>query len=106
MTITLHTIALAAEIADQTGGRGTFGFGLAFDGVKDAWPEFLPGPDTANPMQWVHARDRLSPYSDPSYRQTTTATNAELGSDLTPVIDRLFGLLLRSVGLGDPLRTT
>jgi hypothetical protein len=49
--------------------------------------------------------DRLAPYRDANYRQTTMATTAELGSDLTPVMDRLFGSLLRSFGLGDPLHT-
>jgi hypothetical protein len=106
MTITLHTIVLAAEIADQMGSRGTIGIGVAFDGVKDAWLELVGGPDAANPMKWMQARDRLAPYRDANYRQTTMATTTELSGDLTPVIDRLFGSLLRSVGLGDPLHTT
>jgi hypothetical protein len=63
-----------------------------------------PRLDMANPMQWISARDRLAQFRDPSYRQTTTATTVELAGDLTRVMDRLFGSLLRSLGLGDPLR--
>lgn len=89
LTIALHTVALAAEIADHIGNRGTIGIGLALDGVEGAWTELVPGPEIANNMQWINARDRLAPFRDPSYRQTTTATTAELARDICPVVDRL-----------------
>jgi hypothetical protein len=104
LTIAVHTIALAAEIADHIGNQGTIGIGVVLDGVEGAWPEFVSGPDAANPMKWIFVRDRLAPFRDPSYRQTTTATTVELAGDLTRVMDRLFGSLLRSLGLGDPFR--
>jgi hypothetical protein len=104
LTVAVHTIALAAEIADHIGNRGTIGIGVVLDGVEGAWPELIPGPDVTNPMKLMSARDRLAQFRDPSYRQTTSATTVELAGDPTRVMDRLFGSLLRSLGLGDPLR--
>jgi hypothetical protein len=104
LTVAVHTIALAAEIVDHVGSRGTIGIGVLLDGVEGAWPELAPSRDLTNHMEWIVARDRLAQFRDPSYRQTTAATTVELADNLTRVMDRLFGSLLRSLGLGDPFR--
>jgi hypothetical protein len=60
LTVAVHTIALAAEIVDHIGSRGTIGIGVVLDGVEGVWPELVSGPDPANPMKWIFVRDRLA----------------------------------------------
>lgn len=104
MTMVMHMVGLMSEIAEQAGIKGTAGLGLVIDGTDGAIPTMPFGPARNNPFAYFAVRDGLSPFTADEYRQTTLVTTTELAGDLGPAMDRLFGPLLRSAGLGDPLR--
>jgi hypothetical protein len=104
MTMILHMACLMSEIAEYAGIKGTVGLGLVIDSTKGAIPTMPFGPTRSNPHAYFAFRENLSPFQADEYRQTTVATTTELAGDLGPAMDRLFSPLLRSVGLGDPLR--
>lgn len=89
------TLAVFSEAAERSGFRGIVGIGLHLSGMLGvtAMRERRPG-------SW----DTSVPYPDTHYQRTTSATSVELRGDLTPVMDRLYGRLLRALSLGDMLR--
>lgn len=93
-TYTFLALSVFSALADHSGFMGTIGVGVLIDNLRGARPP-------QNPHRF---RSSSTPYRDASYRQITSATTVELSGDLTGVMDRLFGQLLRSLGLGDPLR--
>ncbi|WP_130337714.1 hypothetical protein [Micromonospora kangleipakensis] len=94
-TFTALALAVFAEVAERSGFRGIVGVGLRLDGML-----------TVTPMREQSHRiwDRPVPYPDDHYQRVTSATSVELDGDLTAVMDRLYGRLLRPLGLDDMLR--
>lgn len=95
ISYTFLGLAVFSALADHAGFQGTAGIGLHLDGLRDAMP---PRRSSGG------FRSDGVPYRDNSYQRLTSATTIELAGDLTPVMDRLYGRLLRALGLGDPLR--
>lgn len=93
-TYTFLALSVFSALADHSGFAGTIGIGILIDNLRGATP----------PQNPHRLRSSSTPYRDADYRQITSATTVELAGDLTSVMDRLYGQLLRSLGLGDPLR--
>ncbi|MFE9656998.1 hypothetical protein [Micromonospora sp. NPDC006431] len=94
-TYTALALAVFAEVAERSGFRGVVGVGARLDGMFRVT------------RMREHSRrlwDSPVPYPDDHYQRVTSATSVELRGDLTAVMDRLYGRLLRALGLGDMLR--
>ncbi|MGI5245687.1 hypothetical protein [Dactylosporangium sp. CA-139066] len=100
----LHAIVLAAEIAEHAGRRGAIGIALGMDGLTGARATPPAGADARRPFEYLAMRDGLAVYDEDFYSALRVATTTELGGDLIGVVDDLLGALLRSLGIGDPLR--
>lgn len=95
ITYTFLGLAIFSGLAQHAGLRCTAGIGLHIDGLHGAVPQRPPSHGF-----WSSA----VPYRDQTYQRVTSATTVELAGDLTGVLDRLYGNLLRGLGIGDPLR--
>ncbi|GIF75677.1 MULTISPECIES: AlbA family DNA-binding domain-containing protein [Asanoa] len=99
MSFTCEALAWIAEVAEEAGLRGTYGIGLHLGGLAGAIRE----PTTSTAERRLHVPDKTK-YRDDSYRQTLMATGADLRGPFQPLLDQLFGQLLRAMDYGDPLR--
>lgn len=82
-------IRWAELLGDQCGYRGTWGFGIAADGMRGLM----------STVYWGHLRFGNGPtYDADTYREVTTASRQEIAAQPWAVAERLLGRLLRSLG--------
>ncbi|WP_196231934.1 helix-turn-helix domain-containing protein [Salinispora arenicola] len=99
MSFTCEALAWIAEVAEQAGLRGTYGIGLHVGDLAGS----VRAPTNSIEETRLHVPDKTK-YRDDSYRQILLATGADLRGPLQPLLDQLFGQLLRAMDYGDPLR--
>lgn len=95
---TVYMVGMFAQVCKKAGLRSQFDIGIFLDDLQGVIPQSIPSRDG------VAAWTQVVPYSDQQYRRTTRVTVPEMTGDLTGVMERLWGQLLRPMGLGDKLR--
>jgi len=99
--IAVWTLAFATAVAADAGVAVSLATGVHVEGIGGMYPG--EPNDGADPL----ARRRRSAERDPIptdvYDATTLVSVAELTGDLRDAVDRLFGRLVRVMGLGDLL---
>lgn len=98
MSIAVQGLALTAELAERVGRRGNYGLGVVLHGMNGV----VATPLNGGQQPGLRSLDHRTTYGGEGYLQATVASSVELSEKLTPVLDRLFGPLLRSMDLGDP----
>ncbi|MEU4243157.1 ATP-binding protein [Actinoplanes sp. NPDC026619] len=99
MSFTCEIVAWIAEVAEEAGLRGTYGIGLQLSDLAGAVRE----PTNSIAQARLHFPDKTT-YRDDTYRQVILATGAELRGPFLPLLDQMFGPLMRALDYGDPLR--
>jgi len=92
---TLYLIGLFQEVCRESGLGSTLDVGVQVTKLADAVP--MPPSNRFFPF------DGLYTYQANEYKRTTRVTVQEMEGDLASAIDRLWGPLLRAMGLGDYL---
>ena len=99
----LWTLALLDSITGEIGYRTDVAIAIHVD-LMNTVPDELTNDTEAG--HWRRGRltaSQREPYPGAEYRETTVVSLAELGGDPRGPLDRLFGRLLRGMGLGDLL---
>jgi Putative DNA-binding domain len=98
LSSTVFVIGMFQQICNEAGLHSQLDVGVYLDNLADA----LPRPPLG---RWgAPAWDQVNAHRAESYRSTTRITNAEMEGDLTAATERLWGRMLRGMGLGDQLR--
>jgi hypothetical protein len=95
---TVFVIGMFQQICDQAGLRSQLDTGVYLDNLTDV----LPRPPIGR--HGAPAWNEVEPYHAASYRSTTRVTTPEMDGDLTAAMERLWGRMLRGMGLGGRLR--
>jgi len=98
ISASVYLIGMFEQVCETSGIRRQLGKGIYMDEVKDVVPH--PPKDENRRLAW----DLVSSYANQSYQATTRITLPEMTGDLTQAMERLWGPLLRPLGLGDKLR--
>lgn len=92
ITSTVYMVAMFEQVCRKVGAHGAVDIGVVTDQLTG--------------LRALDRRDAfhdLPPYEADEYRRTTRISVAEVEADLTPAMERLWGPLLRSLGLVDRL---
>jgi hypothetical protein len=84
-----RVLAIAKQLAEETGCWASWDFGVAMIGMRGSVPWLPPGTYLAD----------TPTFPDEDYRQTARATREELASRPNAVADRLVGRLIRALGM-------
>jgi hypothetical protein len=100
--IALWTLSFAAGLAEEAGTVVPLAVGVHVEGIGGMYPgEPNDGVDELTRRR-RRSRER-DPIPTDVYDAVTTVSVAELSGDLRDAVDRLFGRLVRVMGLGDLL---
>jgi hypothetical protein len=94
----VFVIGMFQQICDKAGMRSQMDVGVYLDNLTDVVPRPPLGRHGAP------AWDEVDAYQAGSYRSTTRITTSEMNGDLTTAMERLWGRMLRGMGLGGRLR--
>jgi hypothetical protein len=100
LSSTVFVVGIFQQICNKAGVRSQLDVGVYLDNLADALPRPLPG------RHGIPAWDEVNAYPAESYRGTTRITAPEMDGDLTAAMERLWGRMLRGMGLGDRLRVS
>jgi len=99
LSSTVFVIGMYQQICNKAGVRSQLDVGVHLEGLTNVLPQPPIGA-------WgVPAWDEVNAYPSARYWSTTRITTQEMDGDLTSAMERLWGRLLRGMGLGDRLRT-
>ncbi|ONH62345.1 hypothetical protein CcI49_02910 [Frankia sp. CcI49] len=95
VSATVYIVGMFDQIRQKSGQHGQLDVGVRLDRLNGV----VPTPTSADFFRW----DSVTTYNASDYQRTARITVPEMDGDLTTAMDRLWGPLLRSVGLGDRL---
>ncbi|MCM3920256.1 ATP-binding protein [Frankia sp. AiPs1] len=98
VSVTVYVIGMFVQIRQEAGFHSQLDVGVHVDGLTGVVPRSI---DSA----FFH-RGTATTYRADDYRRTTRITVQEMDGDPTAAMNRLWGPLLRSMGLGDRFTTS
>ena len=98
ISASVYIVGMYQQVCEKSGIQSQLDMGICMDELQGVVPS--PPSDRHGRQAW----DLVSSYANQSYRATTRLTVPEMTGDLTRAMERVWGPLLRPLGLGDRLR--